>query len=71
MCSTPFSCVQTTTDELSQQGIKCIVLEDGCAAQVMGKYTAKEAHDFAIARLRHVFAQVESTESFLERAKSA
>jgi len=63
-------CVQTTTDELSQQGIKCVVLEDGCAAQVMGRYSAQEAHDFAIARMQHVFAQILSTGDFIGKVKA-
>ncbi len=61
-------CVQTTVDALSMAGIKVVVLADACASQAIGALSAQAAHDAAISRMAYVFASIESTDSFIQRA---
>jgi nicotinamidase-related amidase len=62
-------CVQTTVDGLSMSGIKVILLEDACASQAIGRFSAEEAHRAAVDRMGYLFAQVETTAEFIARVK--
>ena len=59
-------CVGTTSDSLSMAGIKVVILEDACASQSFDGFSAREAHDFALARFRYLFGQTLTTEQFCE-----
>ncbi len=64
-------CVQATVDGLSMSGIKVILLEDACASQAIGRFSAEQAHQAAVDRMGYLFAQVETSASFIERARAA
>lgn len=64
-------CVQTTVDGLSMSGIKVVLLEDACASQAIGQFSAEQAHLAAIERMRYLFAQIETTAGFIASAKAA
>ncbi|HTW88506.1 MAG TPA: cysteine hydrolase [Candidatus Binataceae bacterium] len=61
-------CVQTTVDGLSMSGIKVVLLEDACASQAMGRFSAEQAHQAAIDRMGYLFAQIETTAGFIANA---
>lgn len=63
-------CVQTTVDGLSMSGIKVVLLEDACASQAIGRFSAEQAHQAAVDRMGYLFAQVETTASFIARAEA-
>lgn len=64
-------CVQTTVDGLSMSGIKVVLLEDACASQAIGRFSAEQSHLAAVDRMGYLFAQVESAASFIACAKAA
>ncbi|MGH7778334.1 MAG: cysteine hydrolase family protein [Candidatus Binataceae bacterium] len=64
-------CVQTTVDGLSMSGIKVVLLEDACASQAIGRFSAEQSHLAAVDRMGSLFAQVETTAHFIARAKVA
>ncbi|HEV2171885.1 MAG TPA: cysteine hydrolase [Candidatus Binatus sp.] len=64
-------CVQTTVDGLSMAGIKVVLLEDACASQPIGRFSAEQAHELAVDRMGLLFAQVEATDDFIDRAREA
>jgi nicotinamidase-related amidase len=64
-------CVQTTVDGLSMSGIKTVLLEDACASQAIGQFSAEEAHRAAVERMGYLFAQVATTAEFIASAKAA
>ena len=51
-------------------GIKVIVLEDACASQAIGRFSAEQAHEAAVDRMGYLFAQIETTAGFLASAKA-
>ena len=57
-------CVGTTSDGLSMAGIKVVILEDACASQPLGEFSAQEAHAFALARFRYQFGQTMTSQEF-------
>lgn len=61
-------CVGTTSDGLSMAGVKVVILEDACASQPIGDFSAQEAHAFAIARFRYQFGQTMTTQELRELA---
>ena len=63
-------CVQTTVDGLSMSGIKVVLLEDACASQAIGRFSAEQAHQAAVERMGYVFAQIETTAGFIANAKA-
>jgi nicotinamidase-related amidase len=63
-------CVQTTVDGLSMSGIKVVLLEDACASQAIGRFSAEQAHQAAVDRMGYVFAQIETTAGFIANAKA-
>ncbi|HTW87302.1 MAG TPA: cysteine hydrolase [Candidatus Binataceae bacterium] len=64
-------CVQTTVDGLSMSGIKVVLLEDACASQAIGRFSAEQAHQAAVDRMGYLFAQIETTAGFIATAKAA
>lgn len=64
-------CVQTTVDGLSMSGIKVVLLEDACASQAIGRFSAEQAHQAAVDRMGYLFAQIETTAGFIASAKAA
>lgn len=64
-------CVQTTVDGLSMSGIKVVLLEDACASQAIGRFSAEQAHQAAVDRMGYLFAEIETTAGFIARAKAA
>jgi biuret amidohydrolase len=64
-------CVQTTVDGLSMAGIKVALLEDACASQPIGCFSAEQAHQAAVDRMGYLFAQVETTDGFIVSARAA
>lgn len=60
-------CDQATVDSLSMQGFKVLVIGDACASQPVGSLSADEAHRAAVERMGYVFAEVVSTDEFVER----
>ncbi|HTW88519.1 MAG TPA: cysteine hydrolase [Candidatus Binataceae bacterium] len=64
-------CVQTTVDGLSMSGIKVVLLEDACASQAIGQFSAEQAHLAAVERMGYLFAQIETTAGFIASAKAA
>ena len=64
-------CVQTTVDGLSMAGIKVVLLEDACASQAIGRFSAEQAHQAAVDRMGYLFAQVETTDGFIANARAA
>jgi hypothetical protein len=48
-------CVQTTVDGLSMGGVKVVLLEDACASQAIGRFSAEEAHQAAVDRMGYAF----------------
>ena len=63
-------CVQTTVDGLSMSGIKTVLLEDACASQAIGRFSAEQAHQAAVDRMGYLFAQIETTAGFIASAKA-
>ncbi len=63
-------CVQTTVDGLSMTGIKVAVIEDACASQAIGRFSATDAHDLAIQRMGYIFAQVTQADALLSLVKA-
>jgi nicotinamidase-related amidase len=61
----------TTVDGLSMSGIKVVLLEDACASQAIGRSSAEQVHQAAVDRMGYVFAQIETSASFIARAKEA
>jgi len=64
-------CVQTTVDGLSMAGIKVVLLEDACASQAIGRFSAEQAHEVAVDRMGYVFAQIETTDGCITVARGA
>jgi nicotinamidase-related amidase len=64
-------CVQTTVDGLSMAGIKVVLLEDACASQAIGRFSAEQAHQAAVDRMGYLFAQVETADGFIASARAA
>ena len=64
-------CVETTGDGLSMAGIKVVLLEDACASQAIGRFSAEQAHEAAVGRMGYLFAQVETTDGFIASAQAA
>ena len=64
-------CVQTTVDGLSMSGIKVVLLEDACASQAIGRFSAEQAHQAAVDRMGYLFAQIETTAGFIASSKVA
>jgi len=64
-------CVQTTVDGLSMSGVKVVLLEDACASQAIGQFSAEQAHRAAVERMGYLFAQIELADEFIARAKAA
>ena len=62
-------CVGTTSDDQSMAGIKVVILEDACASQSFGEFSAQQAHDFALARFRYLFGQTLTTGEFRDIAE--
>lgn len=60
-------CVQTTVDGLMMSDRRVILLEDACASQAMGEAGPEEAHRNAVQRMGSLFAEVVTTEQFLDR----
>jgi hypothetical protein len=52
-------------------GIKVVLLEDACASQAIGQFSAEQAHLAAIERMGYLFAQIETTAGFIASAKAA
>lgn len=64
-------CVQTTVDGLSMAGIKVVLLEDACASQAIGRFSAEQAHQAAVDRMGYLVAQIETTDGFIASARAA
>ncbi len=64
-------CVQTTVDGLSMSGIKVILLEDACASQAIGRFSADQAHQAAVDRMGYLFAQIQTAADFIAGLKTA
>jgi nicotinamidase-related amidase len=47
-------------------GIKVVILEDACASQPFERFSAEDAHAFALARFRYQFGQTMTTTHFRE-----
>ena len=47
-------------------GLKVVILEDACASQPFDRFSAEDAHEFALARFRYVFGQTMTTSDFRE-----
>lgn len=60
-------CVQATVDSLMMRNFEVVVIVDACASQPMGALSAEEAHRASIERMRYIFAEVVSTDEFLNR----
>lgn len=60
-------CVQTTVDALMMSNRRVILLEDACASQAMNTVSPEVAHYNAVQRMGAMFAQVFSTQEFIER----
>jgi len=58
-------CVQTTVDGLSMSGFKVLLLEDTCASQPIGSFSAAEAHRAAVERMGYLFADVGKAVDFI------
>src|SRR5579885_2121336 len=63
-------CVQTSVDGLSMAGIKVVLLEDACASQAIGRFSAEQAHQAAVDRMGYLFAQVETTDGFIASTRA-
>ena len=63
-------CVGTTSDGLSMAGVQVVLLEDACASQAFDRFSAQEAHAFALARFRYQFGQTMTTKQFRHFAES-
>lgn len=59
-------CVAETVAGLCHEGFAVTVVGDACASQEFPPHSAAEAHDQAIARLRHLWAGITSTAQVLE-----
>ncbi|MDO8581443.1 MAG: cysteine hydrolase [bacterium] len=58
-------CVQATVDGLFMADFQVAVLSDACASQPLGDVSAQQAHQYALERLRYVFAQILTTDEFI------
>jgi nicotinamidase-related amidase len=64
-------CVQTTVDGLSMGGVKVVLLEDACASQAIGRFSAEQAHQAAVDRMGYAFGQIETTDGFIASVRAA
>lgn len=60
-------CVQTTVDALMMSDRRVVLLEDACASQAMGQVSPEDAHYNAVQRMGSLFAEVISTDTFIDQ----
>lgn len=58
-------CVAETVNGLVQEGFKVTLIADACASQAFPPYSAEEAHEQAVARLRALWCNITTTEEVI------